>query len=69
MALLLLIPRPDTPASIIIPTCLSHSSIPLRPADRVFADHGGTSAYELLTGELVADWLTLLGYPPSERAN
>ena len=26
----------------------------------------GTSAYEQLTGEKVDDWLTLLGYPPSD---
>jgi len=36
---------------------------------RPMGKHRGTSAYELLTGEPVADWLTLLGYPPSERAN
>lgn len=28
--------------------------------------HRGTSAYELLTGKKVDDWLTLLGYPPSQ---
>ena len=27
--------------------------------------HRGTSAYELLTGDKVDDWLTLLGYPPT----
>ncbi len=26
----------------------------------------GSSPYEALTGRRVADWLTLLGYPPSE---
>lgn len=26
----------------------------------------GTSAYEMLTGEKVGDWLTLLGFPPGE---
>ncbi len=26
----------------------------------------GTSAYELLTGDKVADWLSMLGFPPSE---
>jgi len=26
----------------------------------------GTSPYEALTGKRVKDWLTLLGYPPSE---
>lgn len=29
--------------------------------------HKGKSAYELLTGKKVDDWLTLLGYPPSRR--
>jgi len=28
--------------------------------------HKGSSAHELLTGERVQDWLTLLGYPPGE---
>jgi hypothetical protein len=27
--------------------------------------HKGTSAYEVLTGRPVGDWLTLLGFPPS----
>ena len=36
---------------------------------RPMGKHKGTSAYGLLTGETVDDWLTLLGYPPRERAN
>jgi hypothetical protein len=36
---------------------------------RPMGKHIGTSAYELLTGKTVPDWPTLLGYPPSERAN
>ena len=28
--------------------------------------HQGTSAYELLTGNAVTDWLSLLGFPPSK---
>ena len=28
----------------------------------------GTSAHELLTGEKVADWLSMLGYPPNVEA-
>ena len=32
---------------------------------RPMGKHRGTSAYELLTGDKVDDWLTLLGYPPS----
>ncbi|MFT5164156.1 MAG: hypothetical protein ACI9FJ_002757, partial [Alteromonadaceae bacterium] len=35
----------------------------LRP--RRSGKHKGTSAYEVLTGKLVGDWLTLLGFPPS----
>jgi hypothetical protein len=31
---------------------------------RRWGRHEKTSAYELLTGEKVTDWLTLLGYPP-----
>lgn len=31
---------------------------------REWGRHKGTSAYEVLTGTPVADWLTLLGYPP-----
>lgn len=34
---------------------------------REWGPHKGTSAYEQLTGERVDDWLSLLGYPPSER--
>ncbi len=33
---------------------------------REWGPHKGTSAHELLTGERVDDWLTLLGYPPGE---
>ena len=33
---------------------------------REWGPHKGTSAYEQLTGERVDDWLTLLGYPPSQ---
>lgn len=36
---------------------------------RPMGKHKGTSAYELLTGEKVDDWLTMLGYPPSELAH
>ncbi len=31
--------------------------------------HKGKSAHELLTGEKVADWLTLLGFPPSKLSH
>jgi len=34
---------------------------------REWGPYKGTSAYEMLTGERVDDWLTLLGYPPSRR--
>jgi hypothetical protein len=34
---------------------------------RPMGKHRGTSAYELLTGETVEDWLTMLGYPPSKH--
>ncbi|NQY64275.1 MAG: hypothetical protein HRT38_11180 [Alteromonadaceae bacterium] len=27
--------------------------------------HKGTSAYQVLTGNPVDDWLTMLGFPPS----
>jgi len=33
---------------------------------RQWGRHKGTSALEVLTGEKVGDWLTRLGYPPSE---
>ena len=33
---------------------------------RQWGPHKGTSAHEMLTGERVDDWLTLLGYPPGE---
>jgi len=33
---------------------------------RPMGKHRGTSAYELLTERKVDDWLTLLGYPPSQ---
>ena len=37
---------------------------------RRWGRHTGTSAYEVLTGEKVEDWLSLLGYPPGPgRAN
>ena len=32
---------------------------------RRWGRHKGTSAHQCLTGEPVADWLTVLGYPPS----
>lgn len=35
---------------------------------RRWGRHKGTSAHECLTGERVEDWLTMLGYPPSEAA-
>lgn len=31
--------------------------------------HKGTSAYQVLTGQPVDDWLTLLGYPPSKHTH
>ncbi len=31
--------------------------------------HKGRSAHELLTGEKVTDWLTLLGFPPSKLSH
>ena len=31
--------------------------------------HKGTSAYERLTGQRVEDWLSILGYPPSNTQN
>jgi hypothetical protein len=31
--------------------------------------HKGTSAHELVTGEEVDDWLTMLGFPPSSAVN
>jgi hypothetical protein len=34
---------------------------------RRWGRHKGTSAHELLTGERIEDWLTALGYPPSQR--
>jgi len=34
---------------------------------RRWGRHKGTSAYEVLTGKKVADWLTLLGFPPSKN--
>jgi len=36
---------------------------------RRWGRHKGTSAYECLTGEPVADWLTKLGYPPSDAVS
>ena len=33
---------------------------------RRWGRHQGTSAYEVLTGKKVLDWLTLLGFPPSK---
>ena len=33
---------------------------------RRWGRHKGTSALEVLTGEPHADWLTLLGFPPSD---
>jgi hypothetical protein len=32
---------------------------------RRWGRHKGTSAHEVLTGEKVNDWLSMLGYPPS----
>jgi hypothetical protein len=34
--------------------------------ERRWGRHQGTSAYELLTGNAVTDWLSLLGFPPSK---
>jgi hypothetical protein len=36
--------------------------------NREWGRHKGTSAHEVLTGEVVPDWLTFLGYPPSQGA-
>jgi hypothetical protein len=36
---------------------------------RRWGRHKGTSAHELVTGEEVSDWLTMLGYPPSSSVN
>ncbi len=36
---------------------------------RRWGRHKGTTAYEVLTGECVGDWLTALGYPPSAAIN
>lgn len=36
---------------------------------RRWGRHKGTSAHELVTGQEVDDWLTMLGYPPSMSAN
>lgn len=35
---------------------------------RRWGRHKGTSAHECLTGEKVEDWLSMLGYPPSDAA-
>jgi hypothetical protein len=37
--------------------------------NRRWGRHQGTSAYELLTGSAVADWLSLLGFPPSKKTH
>lgn len=34
---------------------------------RRWGRHKGTSAHEILTGERVSDWLSLLGYPPTSN--
>jgi len=36
---------------------------------RRWGRHKGTSAHEVLTGERINDWLTVLGYPPSPTLN
>lgn len=36
---------------------------------RAWGRHKGTSAHELVTGEKVTDWLSMLGYPPSKKAH
>jgi hypothetical protein len=36
---------------------------------RRWGRHKGTSAHQLLGGELVGDWLTMLGFPPSDAVN
>ena len=36
---------------------------------RRWGRHKGSSAHERLTGEPVADWLSVLGYPPSATAH
>jgi hypothetical protein len=36
---------------------------------RRWGRHKGKSPHEVLTGEPVSDWLTLLGYPPSSQLN
>ena len=35
---------------------------------RPMGKHRGTSAYELITGDKVDDWLSILGYPPPKAA-
>ena len=36
--------------------------------NRRWGRHQGTSAYELLTGKTVTDWLSLLGFPPTKTS-
>lgn len=36
---------------------------------RRWGRHQGTSAYQLLTGTAVDDWLTLLGFPPTQTVH
>lgn len=37
--------------------------------NRRWGRHQGTSAYELLTGNSITDWLSLLGFPPSQTTH
>lgn len=36
---------------------------------RRWGRHKGTSAHEMVTGDFVEDWLTMLGFPPSSTVN
>ena len=36
---------------------------------RRWGKHKGTSAHEVLTGQVVGDWLTEIGYPPSKKVH
>ncbi len=37
--------------------------------ERRWGKHKGTSAYQSLTGKAVADWLSILGFPPSKQTS
>ena len=54
--------RPDGAEPLLLDLFRFYSNTRTREWGR----HKGTSAHEVLTGEPVADWLTLLGYPPGK---